>query len=593
MKKTRSIAFLLSVVMLLSIFALAGCAGKEQTDPDGALNINYWIPVGEDSTYYLSYEDNPAVKYMERMEFNGRKIDLNFTIPISGSELDNFNTLLATDEYADIMDMSFSNNSATEMYEDGIIWDLTPYIEKYMPNYMKILNNNPDIAPYTYAEVDGEKKILSIHALSEEVLGNFMGFLYRRDWVAKYGTDPKTGKAFEYGFSDPNDKSTWYDNVVFPSGDVDPVYISDWEWMFDIFTKALADLEVTDGYCLSLYYKGYNEDGTLFNAFGGTSPMWYRDLNGNAAFAGDSENMRTYLDCMNNWYQTGWVDKNFAEHTSDMAFAIDSEKVHTGKVGMWIGRRGETGTQMDVGDKLTSGIVAYGARQPINDVYGTEAVKNKTPYSMYQYSRLRGSIVITNKVAEEDLPTLLSFLDYLYTPEGGALICLGLTKEQFEETQDESYIKFGLTNGAYQTEIQTDGSIKYIREESLRNDNNLASAMAAKRITTGYYAKGFVPALNASYTQYAQNAMAQWDYYLNTGTPQKAIQAQFSSEESNTYNKVFSNIDTFMSTNIPKFIKGNLNARDDKDWGDYVKMLNKYSPDKVTSIYQRLFATFK
>ena len=49
-----------------------------------------------------------------------------------------------------------------------------------------------------------------------------------------------------------------------------PVYISDWEWMFDIFTKAQADLGITDGYCLSVYYKGYNEDGSLFSSFGGS-----------------------------------------------------------------------------------------------------------------------------------------------------------------------------------------------------------------------------------------------------------------------------------------------------------------------------------
>lgn len=591
MKRKRIVAFLLISVMLLSI--LGGCGGGKETGPDDVTKISYWLPVGEDSTYYMSYEDNPAVKYLETLEFNGKKVDLSFVIPISGSERDNFNTLLATDEYTHIMDMSFSPNSPIELLEDDVIWDLTPYMEEYMPNYMKILENNPELKAQTTMNIDGERKVLSIYAMTEEILGNFMGFLYRRDWVAKYGKHPQTGESFEYGFSNPDDNSTWYDNVVFPSGGEDPVYLSDWEWMFDIFTKAQEDLGITDGYSISVFYKGYHEDGTLFNAFGGYCPLWYKDLDENAAFGGDSEGMLAYLECLNNWYNKGWLDKDFAERTNDMAYAINSEAVHSGKIGMWIGRRAETGAQMDAGDKFTSGIMVYGARPPINDLYGPESTRNKTPYTLYQYSRVRNSLVVTKKVSEEDLPTVLQFLDYFYTPEGAALLCFGLTKEQFEETQDETYIKFGVTDGAYRTEVQEDGSIKYIRNEKLINDNNLASALAGKRMAICYYFEGFVPALNASYTQYARNAMAEWDYYVNTGYPGVSFNSMFTAEESNTYNKIYANVDTYMSTTIPKFIKGSLKYDSDKDWDDYVKILNKYSPEKVTTIYQRVFDSLK
>ena len=58
------------------------------------------------------------------------------------------------------------------------------------------------------------------------------------------------------------------------------------------------------------------------------------------------------------------------------------------------------------------------------------------------------------------------------------------------------YIKYGLTNGAVSRTVEADGSITYNRDRSLIKDNNLASAMAAKKTTCGYYSKGFVPALN-------------------------------------------------------------------------------------------------
>lgn len=595
MKKT--LCLLLAVTMLP--FLLAGCSdtdSKPNADVDAnakTVTIDWWIPTGEDSTYYLSYEDNPAVKYIETKTFAGNKIDLKFLIPTSGKELENFNTLLMTDEYGDLMDMQFSTTYASELLEDDYIYDLTDYVAKYMPNYSAILEANPDLHPYVYTNIDGEKHILSLYSITEGTLGNFMGFLYRRDWVAKYGKHPTTGSDFTITYTDPEDKNTYSDDVVFPSGETEPTTISDWEWMFEIFTLALNDLGITDGYCYSPLFKGYSEDGTLFNAFGGSNPMWYKSPTGDAAFAGGSESMKSYLQCLNNWYSKGWIDKNFTSRTNDMAYAINTAGVHTGKVGLWVGRRSETGAQMDTGEGYTEGIMVYGARPPINDIYGAPETQGQTPYSMYQYSRIQSNTCVSKKVAEEDLPTVLAFLDFLYTAEGGALRCFGLTKDQFEEVQDETYIKYGLQDGVLSIEPQPDGSTEYSRKEKVLHDNNLASAMAGKRLTLGWYAPGFIDALNASYMPVALAAMKNWDYFLNTGTFEKSIRQQFTPEESSSYNKTFANVDTHMAGNIPKFITGELNINTGNDWQNYCTMLGKYRPEKITAMYQRVLDAAK
>lgn len=583
----RRMSLLLCIVMALSMLSLSACGGGPGGSSGDALDVTWWLATGEDSTYYASYEENPAVKYLETMEFNGRKVKFHFTVPVSGAELDNFNTMLMTEDYKDIMDMVYSNTSAAELYSDGVIYDLTDYIAEYMPNYSALLEEFSADRNLLYSNVDGEQKILALNTIRREVPGNFMGYLYRRDWVAKYGKNPATGQPFSYGYADSNDNQSYYDDVVFPSGGPDPVYLSDWEWMFDIFTTALNDLGVTDGYCLSTYYKGYMEDGTLFNAFGGSCPLWCRNQDGTMEFNGASESMRSYITCMNNWYSKGWLDKSFAEHTNDVAYAVDSAKIHTGKVGMWVGRRSETGNLMDAGDKLTSGIMVYGARSPINDLYGAEETRGHEPYSLYQYARIGSPRVISKSVSEEDLPTLLTMLDYFYTAEGGALLCFGLTEEQVQQTKDPTYAKYGLEYGFY-PQKKADGTIEYIRNPATLEDNNLASAVAGKRITCSLYDVGFVTALNASYTIYARNAMAEWDHYLNTGHPENELLGQFSSEESARYSKVYANVDTYMATNVPKFINGSLNVNG-KDWDNYCTMLNKYSPDSVTAIYQRLY----
>ena len=586
MKKTFVI-----ILSILCIFVfLTSCRKTEKaTSSDDVVEISWWISRGEDSTYYMSYDDNPAIRYLETLEFNGKKVDLHFLVPVSGSERDNFNTLLMTEEYAKIFDMAYCTSNPGELLTDGVIWDLTPYMEKYMPHYMEIITSNPAITPYAHSNVDGEKKILTLYSMTAETTGNFMGLNYRRDWVAKYGTNPFTGASFTYGYTDPSDYNTYYDDVVFPNGTSDPIYVSDWEWMFEIFTRAMEDLCIKDGYCISVYFKGYSEAGGNFDsAFGGGCPLWYRNQDGDAAFGGDTEAMRTYLQMMNNWYKKGWLDKNFAEHTSDQIYAIDSAKINSGKIGAFVGRRGNAGGQMDNDDKFTDGIMIFGARPAINDVYGVDAAKNKEPYSLYQYSLLRANICISKKASEEELKTILTMLDYLYTEQGGTLLAFGLTKEEFETTNDPTYIKYGLTNGAVSRTVEVDGSITYNRDPSLIKDNNLASAMAAKRLTCGYYSKGFVPALNRSYDVSSLRCMAEWDHYRNTGYIDKSLRAQFTTEESATYSKVFSNVDTYMSQTIPKFITGALDVNS-QDWDNYRKMLNKYSPNKITAIYQRVF----
>ena len=589
----KLVAILLSMLLILSLISCnkgevkSGEEAKTET-----VEVTWWISRGEDSTYYMSYDDNPAVKYLETLDFNGKKVDLKFLVPVTGAERENFNTLLMTEEYAKIFDMSYCTSTATELYEDDIIWDLTPYIEEYMPNYSRIIKD-PEFVPYVYSPVDGEKKILSLYNLKSEVTSNFMGLNYRRDWVAKYGTNPFTGEKFNYGYTDESDYNTYWDDVVFPNGTENPIYVSDWEWMFEIFEKAMADLGITDGYCISLYYKGFSEAGGNFDsAFGGGCPMWYKDQNGNAAFGGTSEELKTYLILMNTWYNKGWLDKNFADHTSDQIYAIESAKINSGKVGAFIGRRGNAGGQMDSDDKFTDGIMIYGARPAINDVYGSDEVKNKEPYSLYQYSRIGVNICISKKTTEDELKTILTMLDYLYSDEGSALLALGLSKEEFESIQDPTYKKYGLEDGAYTKAINEDGSVVFERNPKLLEDNNLASAMALKRVTCGYYVPGIVPALNRSYDTCSLRNMTEWDYYLNTGYIDKSLRAQFTSDEAAVYSKVYSNVDTYMSQNIPKFIMGVLDVNG-VDWDNYCKMLNKYSPNKVTAIYQRVFDSYR
>ena len=571
---------------LITSVAVAGCmvslvaCGNDSGSGD-TVNITYWSPRGEDSSLYEQYEDNPIIKYIEEnYKFNDKKLHFEFYIAPPGSEADNFSNLLGTGDYCDVMDMSMASSTAPELYEDDIIWDLTELVPANMPNYMAFLEANPDCESSIYSIVDGEKKILMLRGFSDGIQPMFQGFCYRRDWIAKYGTNPQTGAAFTYGFTDENDFESWEDDVVFPNGTDEPLYISDWEWMFEIFEKAMEEQGISDGYCYSPYYYGYMQTGDLFTGFGGGAPYWYND-NGTCVNGIETDSFRAYLQCLNTWYQKGWLDKSFSEHTSDVFFAVDAPKVFQGKVGLWQGRISTVGTQIDADDAYTDGAVVYGCRQPINDIYGGPEQQNKEPDHMYQFGKDGNGVVLTKKMSEEQVVTFLKFADFMFSEEG-TLLQSGLSKEQYEASQDEFYTRLGLTEGMY-TIVEEDG-----REILKYNMDTSDTAFNAAILSRVQPVLQKVENVDRGYDRYMKQATESWDYYENTASLSYGVMNAVNVEDAQTITKVRANYDQFLIRTVPFMIKGSgYDIWDDASWEQFLGDVNKYQAGTVTEIYQK------
>ena len=579
---TRVLAFALIAVMLLGLAACGGGGSSEDT-----YNITYWIPKGEDASFYAEYEDNPVIKYItSNNEFNGKKISFDFFVAPPGAERDDFSTLMSTGSYCGVMDMSMAEITEVELFEEGITWDLTELVPQHMPNMMNFLKENPQLEEYLYTYVDGEAKILQLRGFRATREPNFQGFAYRRDWVAKYGKNPVTSEAFTYGFADEADQESWQDNVVFPSGGTDPIYISDWEWMFEIFTKAMEEQGITDGYCYSPYYLGYSAVGDLYTGFGGGAPDWYYDGE-KIVYGLTNDNMRAYLQCLNTWYKNGWMDQTFDEHTGDMFFAVDAASVFQGKVGLWQGRQSTVGTQLDSNDGgFTEGAVVYGCRQPINDVYGGEAQKNKEPNMMFQYARYDQPVVLTKKMTEEEVIAFLQFADYLYTEEGYMLANNGLSKEQYEQCQDEFYTKQGFTEGGYYIAEENGESVIYSRVDA---STTLYNAVKMDRIVV----RLGVMTADRGYDRYLTDAIANWDYYENTASVPYKVTSSVSIEQNQQITKMLAPLNQFLARSIAPMIKGEVyDVWDDAQWDSYVSSVNKYRANEITKIYQEILDSF-
>lgn len=600
-------ALILCLILVLSAgLTFTGCNKAE--DPN---TFSFLLSASVDQTYYGDYNQNPAVLYAMQREYAGTKISFDFKNLLAGSEKEQLMTMFSTGEYYDVMAANYSDYSPEALYDMGVALDLTDYIDKYMPNYKAWSTSNTAIEKICYYVKDGEKRAYCIWSGADRPQNNFEGYEYRRDWIVKYGVNPSTGEKFTH-WTDEN--GLWEDDVKFPSwydennkyaveykanhpdwDGGDPVFISDWEWMFGIFDKAREDLNITDGYNISIYYAGFMQTGDLFSSFGGGCPMFGYDYENNTVtFGATGESMKSYLECMRSWYEKGWLDKTFDQHSSDMFYSIDNAKVRSGKIGMWQGRRSELCDYIENATDYpaTAGIYVFGARMPINDVYGAEETKGHEPDALYTYDYTTTPFIITTNAESKNLEALLTFIDscYNYDDENIVSFTLGLNKEQYEsiydlqEKKDGKAIQeiYGLTEGNYTIEDRN-GQKTYVMSDILKNDTYLRQASRVDGMPKMQIEKECDLTSRDMYDAIVNN----WCYYENKSNIGQALLGRLSADDSAAFSKVRNNINTKMSVEIPKFIKGTYDL--DGDFETYVKTLNKLGPQKAIDVLNKLY----
>ncbi len=552
--------------------------------------FTYWIYSGPGSSYYYEYEENPAVMYTETKTWGpeNKYVHIDYATPAPGSEQDEYQRMYATDSLTDLLD-GVATISGLEMYTNGYCIDLTDYVNQYMPNYKKMIEENDDLKKAVTINVDGEEKIVSIAAINEKPGDASFGFIYRRDWLVKYGTNPETGAAFTGGFTAEGDPDAWEDDVVFPSGETEPVYISDWEWMFGIYEKAFADLNITDSYMISMYYPGFTWSGGLCSSFGGGCPSWCVGEDGKVYYGGVTDAFRTYLECLNSWYEKGWLDPAFDQRTADAHYQIDQTSVRQGLVPMWYGVQSTLGGRMEnATQELTKGIYTCGARMPINDVYGPDSCKNVIPDCTAAGGNFKNGapLYVTKKAVEhgKDIATLCAYLDYFYTEEGAAIRSVGLTAEQAKASGSTFYEDQGLTNGAYTP--SSEGEFKFKLDSILANDSgHLWQACKADKLPGYGYQIG--KSIDNGENPNLRHSLDAWVYYPNIGLPMGAPGFVIDPEDSAIMDPIHTKLLNYLTSNAVNFIKAKgVDIHNDQDWADWCTMLGKYNYQKALDIYQ-------
>ncbi len=189
MKKLRILALMLAMVMSVLCFAGCGNGSNEQVQVD----LTGEIP--ESMTIFSALGGNVAAgggaSFNDCLTFQLLEKDTGCHIewqhPSASALAERFNVMIVSGEYPDAIVYQWSKikNGAQSYVEDGVLVDLTPYVETCMPNFSKYMEEHPELKKDIVTD-DG--KILYIPFIREdEKLATYTGTLIRKDWLDKLG----------------------------------------------------------------------------------------------------------------------------------------------------------------------------------------------------------------------------------------------------------------------------------------------------------------------------------------------------------------------------------------------------------------------
>lgn len=294
----RILAMLLAVVMTLSLVACGGSDEKPVASNNDApaetvaeanaedAQVAQYPLTTEKKTLTIYIRDNSAgvignygrvAAFQAAAEKLG--VELEFIHPTTGSEADQFNLMIGSGQYPDIIVWEFSTAAMglSELIDNGVLIDMDSLIREYAPNYLKVLERNP-IYPKEVRSNEGKYQAFYTFTVSVPLSS---GPVFREDILKKNGLTL-------------------------------PTTVDEWT---EVLTAVKADPSVEYPLTANKNYTGSVWFNELLPAFN-TRIDFCLDENGQVVYGPATENFRQYLAKLNEWYNAGLIDPEFMSNDS-------------------------------------------------------------------------------------------------------------------------------------------------------------------------------------------------------------------------------------------------------------------------------------
>ncbi|MBR4059921.1 MAG: hypothetical protein IKK03_08795 [Lachnospiraceae bacterium] len=471
---------------------------EEITYPlDTDVTLSVWTNRLALNSEYSDYTESPF--HTGLAEHTG--VDLEFQFPAKGlSAKEAYNLLLTEDVLPDIIFRNFSNGTAEleQLYNDGVIYDLTEYLPVYAPDYWAVLTSEEYEDVYKCLASD-EGRIYGFAAIYEgDYNKTYRGPIIRQDWLDECGLEA-------------------------------PVTIEDWENVLTTFKdKYGAALALTSDRLLH-DWDGLNAG---VGAYSGGVANWYLDDNNEIQFAQLQPEWVEYMKVLNRWYKNGLIDPD--------SITMDANALRTKAVNNQVGATIVPMSQMTniVTDAENTGNGADWVGVSYARTAAGEPTCAINTSSTNWISKTTG--VVTTSCPEEELITALQFLNYGYTEEG------------------HMYYNFGEEGETYTLNAAGEPEWTDLITGDAQGLNCVTKYTGATSSPIAVQASRFVQMKN---NEAAAEAVYTWIDNTEVGkhvVPELAL----TEEENLTYSDYFAAIQTYVQETTQKFITGELSVDD-------------------------------
>lgn len=192
MKKKNLRIAAASLAAVMTMVGLTGCGSDGKKTASGSSDgypdeISIFSSLGANVASAGGSDFNDCMTFELLEEKTGTHVEWQH--PASGATEERFNVMIVSGNYPDCIVYNWPNvkGGAQSYVDDEIIVDLTPYVEENMPNFWKLINENPELKKDVVTD-DG--KILYIpYIRQDKELCIFQGQVIRQDWLDKLGLD--------------------------------------------------------------------------------------------------------------------------------------------------------------------------------------------------------------------------------------------------------------------------------------------------------------------------------------------------------------------------------------------------------------------
>lgn len=515
---------------------LAGCGGSSSSASSTASSSAVSVPTGEIvyPTYPLADGTKTLSVYMRdsssgaignwgdikafQAAADKLGVTIEFTHPAVGSEADQFNLMIASGTYPDVIlwDYTSSAMSLDQLVDSGVLINMNDLIHTYAPNYLAVLEDNDQ---FRKEGTSNNGEYVALYSFSARAPIS-SGPAIRADLLEEYGLDV-------------------------------PVTVDDWTHVLTVMKEKGHAYPLTTG---------QNRDGSvwfelLLPTYSTSNDFCLDPDSGEIVFGPATENFRSYLTKLNEWYQAGLIDPEFMSNDgTNMNAKFTDGRCVAGNLMLSYHIANITSAARQTNPNFEFVGCPWPVQQEGNPVH--YFINGGLYYSGSQAA-------ISSACADPVLATQV--LDFFYSEEGNDLLCWGIEGESYQVNEDGT---------------------KSFTDNIMANPDGLTPQEAILEYAIPLYNFSDV-ILNDPYVQMTTTLPEQGtarDTWLNADSGVNIPRLTVATENQSDFNMILNDVNTYVQEMYIQFITGQASL--ENDWETYVNTVNGMGMD-IALQYER------